>query len=673
MLNKIKIPLAILLLLMIVFLPYIFHNSRDNVNAKKIDQTTVGYYQSTTCKISLFEMLLSQNFNNKNIYLNENNYVGTECYGKITGLDKSGKNYFVSIGTNTSFNFIVQSIIWISFIFAISKRRTTPLNFSIIPVIFVPVFFTLQAVFEERFYFKTNKYYDLEFSFTNYYLIGYFLTLLLICIVLSDIFKFREINIYSLIPFMYFIYGTYMGMNLNIFLIMFTFLGIVFLTQEKSYKLFNFIYFIFSIIWIFNLNNKNYFFDGDKLRGFINTDNNVYSLLYWIILVYLLLNGIIFLVKENNFDLEQFTNNFLTSGSLVTFLGILGSSSYVINFFNTFILGLNKHGMKKFESVAGNAWRGLSPSAEFIGEFYAVSIFLFFLFFKKNKQKINLRIVALLLINLFGLFRSNNFSAITTLILFVLLIYLTQKFTKLNKNFIFVILFFILISIFFVSNVSDYKSYSNVIIEEAVLHSDLFQYSDNYKNFLYKEKYFIEKDFNTLMMIDDNYQRASSSLLMLINLYTPNYNIPFIPNAVGILSILSLAINRTEMWGIFISKYNPSKLDFIFGYGPLQLSDYLFGHKVRLDVPENKISSLYLPHSSFLDLLLFTGFFGLLLILSFAIYRLIKNDYNHLPINYLLIFLVINLLKSDSILYLPTFTLLATLYIKIFVNKNVKS
>ena len=86
-----------------------------------------------------------------------------------------------------------------------------------------------------------------------------------------------------------------------------------------------------------------------------------------------------------------------------------------------------------------------------------------------------------------------------------------------------------------------------------------------------------------------------------------NLNIPFVPNIVTVLSFISLMINRTEMWGIFFAKYSPSFIEAIFGYGPLQISDYLYKHKVRLDVPPEKLQSLFLPHSSFFDLLIFTA------------------------------------------------------------------
>ena len=61
------------------------------------------------------------------------------------------------------------------------------------------------------------------------------------------------------------------------------------------------------------------------------------------------------------------------------------------------------------------------------------------------------------------------------------------------------------------------------------------------------------------------------------------------------------------MWGIFIAKYNPTFVEAVFGTGPFQLNKYLYDHDIKLDVPNAKLQSLFLPHSSFLDLLLFIG------------------------------------------------------------------
>ena len=68
----------------------------------------LGYYQSTTCKISLLEFYQSNYSSNIEIYINNNNYADINCFGKITGLDKNA-NVFISIGTNSVITLIIQT------------------------------------------------------------------------------------------------------------------------------------------------------------------------------------------------------------------------------------------------------------------------------------------------------------------------------------------------------------------------------------------------------------------------------------------------------------------------------------------------------------------------------------------------------------------------------------
>ena len=54
-------------------------------------------------------------------------------------------------------------------------------------------------------------------------------------------------------------------------------------------------------------------------------------------------------------------------------------------------------------------------------------------------------------------------------------------------------------------------------------------------------------------------------VINLLDMFTPSFNIKFVPNIVGFISIVSLFINRSEMWGIFIAKYNPNIFEFLLG------------------------------------------------------------------------------------------------------------
>ena len=164
-------------------------------------------------------------------------------------------------------------------------------------------------------------------------------------------------------------------------------------------------------------------------------------------------------------------------------------------------------------------------------------------------------------------------------------------------------------------NQNNYEFLSSELLYEATLHHDFYSDKNDYTSFLKIQEKMIERDLNSILLDEENLDNASTTYVMLVNLFTQNFNIPLVPNIVALVSTLSMFINRTEMWGIFIAKYSPNFIDTIFGNGPLQLNKYLYKHSIRLDVPDYKLESLFLPHSSLLDSQIFFGFIGVLCLL----------------------------------------------------------
>ena len=647
---------AVIAIFLIIFLPFVVSDNNDDIEAKSLDSSTIGYYQSTTCNISLFEFINENKI--KEFYFNNNNYADINCFGKITGVDLVENKYFVSIGTNTSINLIIQSGIWFLLFFFIPKHKeSNDLKISI--SFFIPLIFCLQLFSEERFYNRTNILFSDTFSASNYYLLGNIVFYLLFGFMCFELLKIRYKNLLNYLPFTFLLIGTFSGMNLNFYLIVLSYFGLTSISK-KNINSIDLIYLGFSIIWLFNIQSNDYFFDGDKLRGFINSNLNVYSQLFWIIVFYLTVKGILFLVEKSisYFDELLFLKNLIISGSLVVIFGLLGSYFPFFNFFNFLVFGQNKRGMKTLESIDGNTWRGFSASAESIGEFYGfIILFLFLIFFLKQKQ-IKPQYIILLIPIIFGLYKSNNFASFLSLILSILLI-LTHKYLSdkgKQKSFFLLIgmLFLILVSLFLFN--SDYEYLSSELLFESTLHQGFYENPGTYENFKIIEKKMIERDLNTILLTDDNFSKASTSYRFLVDLFTNNFNIPLIPNLVGLISVISLLINRTEMWGIFLAKFDPNNFEALFGSGPQQLNEYLYGEKIYLDVPDYKINSLYLPHSSFLDFVIFFGSIGTVLTLIFVFYELYKSE-NKLFV-YLTIYLFINFLKSDSILYVNSFILM---------------
>ena len=105
----------------LILIPFSTSDKNDNIEPVVLDDSTVGYYQSTTCKISLLEFYQSNYSSNIDIYINNNNYADINCFGKITGLDKNSDVFFVSIGTNSVITLIIQTLLWTLLLLFIPK------------------------------------------------------------------------------------------------------------------------------------------------------------------------------------------------------------------------------------------------------------------------------------------------------------------------------------------------------------------------------------------------------------------------------------------------------------------------------------------------------------------------------------------------------------------------
>ena len=411
------------------------------------------------------------------------------------------------------------------------------------------------------------------------------------------------------------------------------------------------------------------------MRGFTNSSYSFASQVFWIVIIYLLIKGLIFLVKESSeyLDIKKFIKNSLISGSLILVFGVVGSISPLFNFFNFYIFGQNKRGMKEFTSIAGNTWRGFSASAESIGEFYGLIILMIIFYFINNKNNLSTKHLILLIPVTYGLYRSNNFAAFSSLVIISLsLVVIKTNFYRRYRLYILSgVSALLFVSAFSYLYFSDYPFLSTELIYEATLHQNFYPDPNSDTSYYQVEKKMIERDLKTLLYDETNYQNASKSYIFLVESFTQTFNIPYIPHYLALISAVSLTINRTEMWGIFIAKYNPTFVEAVFGTGPFQLNKYLYDHDIKLDVPNAKLQSLFLPHSSFLDLLLFIGAGGVVLLGIFLIYLFLRNkNLSFYKIGS--IYLLINILKSDSVLYINSFILILFIIINFYYLGNVK-
>ena len=176
---SLKQCIGLILLLSLIILPFWRDASNNIYEPVEINDSTIGFYQSTTCNMSLINVVKKNLQNDLDLRFNNNNYAGLECFGKVTGLDKVGNIYILSIGTNSNITIIIQSLIWISILFIISNFNVQLKEINFIYVIILSLFFTFQQFSEDRFYLQENKYFDISMSIDNYYLINIFLSSLI--------------------------------------------------------------------------------------------------------------------------------------------------------------------------------------------------------------------------------------------------------------------------------------------------------------------------------------------------------------------------------------------------------------------------------------------------------------------------------------------------------------
>ena len=379
----------------------------------------------------------------------------------------------------------------------------------------------------------------------------------------------------------------------------------------------------------------------------------------WSIGIYFMYFGIKYCLQKTDLNITTLFRNFLLSGGLVTFMGIFGSISPVANFVIYYFFGLNKNSITGIESIQGNTWRGFSSSAEAIGEFYSVVFFMLFYLLMTKKIKVGKFEIFLIVLNLYGFIRANSFSSYISLIFVIALLVVISKFTKYRKAFLVtgLIMTPILITgILHITNTS-YETSNKSIILESMKYSNLFE--GELDRSINVTRFFTdENDLGTIFLYPQNSEKISSSLEFLINRYTPNINIPLLPNPVATISTVSYVINRSEKWGIFFSKYDPNMQQLFFGHGPMQFVNYFN------DFNKNNIDGLVLPHSSIINSLLFFGLTGLTLG-AYLIFRNIAYSWDGGNVfSYLLVLQIMNLAKSDSILYVSSFVLFLVIYLK---------
>tara|TARA_A100001015_G_scaffold316619_1_gene431425 strand:- start:259 stop:1479 length:1221 start_codon:yes stop_codon:yes gene_type:complete len=401
------------------------------------------------------------------------------------------------------------------------------------------------------------------------------------------------------------------------------------------------------LFWGYFAVSQNFYLKPDKIRGLSSSTYNFLTVSTWSYIVIFSIIGILFFTYEriNDVNLLNFRNNFMIAGSLILTFGYLGSSMPYFNFMNYYYFGQTKAGTDNQNIFSVNywgeseAWRGYFPSAETIGEFFAISLILFFIT-SKIKFKKDKTIFFFIPFCVVGLYASNNKAALITLFLCLILKY--NKDFQLNttiKSIGFLFVFFI------------------------------FIYFVRIENLLF------DLDFTSRKMIDMGFNYGiENNRSSFINYFYSSESNFFVHLIILIFGQLAFLINRSELWGLFFSRFNPNRFELLIGTGPFNLSD----HYSDIDISAIRISTgtplgFLLPHSSLLLFLLFFGVVGvLILIFIFFINNKNLRSYNY-NIFLISLFISINIFKSDSILYFSSLITYLLFLFSFNLNKKRKN
>ena len=199
--NK-KYLLKLLTLLFIFLLPWLVFGLNSDVEPEKIT-SDLRFYEINTCSISLIDFLQE----NPNVIYQDhykirvNNYSSMRCFGTLTGVDQINHVFYISVGTNSFINLLLQSLFWFFIILFIKKTKDFYISIGdIFSVILATLIFVLTIYAEERFYVKNLYFYDFESS--RYFLQLYFL-IFFICSLSFYILNTRLHSLGNYLPFLY--------------------------------------------------------------------------------------------------------------------------------------------------------------------------------------------------------------------------------------------------------------------------------------------------------------------------------------------------------------------------------------------------------------------------------------------------------------------------------------
>ena len=290
---------------------------------------------------------------------------------KVTGIAVQQNNlqtqFFISIGTNSLINLLLQGSVWL-LLLGLVKKSIQKVNLENylhnIAILFTSYLLAFSIYAQQRFY--DDSFYLLDLNKNSSYILM-FLIFTLLTKNLVEVYLERSNQLVNILPFVFLIAGIFSGYNIVLFSVIFLYSGICSLLKRHFSGRFIVLYLSLSFWWLINSNGSFYFNPG-KFRGFTNSVYEFNSNLFWIVFFLLLLLGIFRELKNNvqYFELSEFTKYFSYSSSIILLTGLISSNFPSLNFFSSYYLGLQRNVVELTNPFAFDefgvkiSWRGIS-------------------------------------------------------------------------------------------------------------------------------------------------------------------------------------------------------------------------------------------------------------------------------------------------------------------------
>ena len=440
MLKSNLLYIKILFLILLVTTPWLNADYSDEISPAVPSQEDMSFYEINPCKVSLLEFIrkVPTSIYQDHYHFRYNNYSSISCFGKISGATVLNNEFYISVGTNSFVNIVIQTLFWITIFSFIKKEFRFKIDKNkAIAVCATSGLFTFSIISETRFYEQSFYFFDFQ---RNIHVI-----LLTFFIFISTLHVLRVVEprihrIINYLPYIFIIGGVYSGFNISIYLFILIFFGFIFLFSNQHKKSLIYVLIFAPVLFFWSTNaDVRYSFKTDKLRGFINSSYDFNSNLAWSAIFLLTLIGIFFIYKNtlDYVDFEKIYSSFNVSVILLLLLGLFGSNFPLINFINYYYFGQQKYGITLNNPFASDvydqkiAWRGVFSSSEFAGEIFAMFlVFTIYIYFSQYnfKKFYYVGITGAI----FGLYFSNNRASLILLIFIGIILYLKQ-FSHLKK------------------------------------------------------------------------------------------------------------------------------------------------------------------------------------------------------------------------------------------------